>query len=45
LATLSAPASDLLLLLWRRVSPSGPTVETGGDVELAGRFLALTDLD
>jgi uncharacterized protein (TIGR03083 family) len=37
-----APASDLLLLLWRRVSPEA--VEVLGDGEALGRFLARTSL-
>jgi uncharacterized protein (TIGR03083 family) len=45
LATVSASASDLLLLLWRRVSPDAPDVQVGGDAALAVRFLALTELD
>jgi uncharacterized protein (TIGR03083 family) len=45
LATVSASASDLLLLLWRRVPPSAPAIETGGDAALLARFAALADLD
>lgn len=45
LATVSAPASDLLLLLWRRVEPSSPGLETTGDAALLARFAALADLD
>lgn len=45
LATVSAAASDLLLLLWRRVEPSAPGLETTGDAELLARFAALADLD
>ena len=42
-AILSAPASDLLLALWRRVPPEA--VEITGDREAAIRFLDRTDLD
>ena len=45
LATVSASASDLLLLLWRRVPPSAPKIETEGDAMLLTRFAALADLD
>jgi hypothetical protein len=44
LATVSASASDLLLLLWRRVTPSAPGLETGDDAVLLARFTALADL-
>jgi uncharacterized protein (TIGR03083 family) len=42
--TIRAGASDLLLLLWRRLPPSAPTVQITGDSDLAGRFLAWMDL-
>jgi uncharacterized protein (TIGR03083 family) len=45
LATVSAPASDLLLLLWRRGEPTRTGLETGGDAALLARFAALADLD
>jgi uncharacterized protein (TIGR03083 family) len=38
-----APASDLLLLLWKRIQPG--TVEVFGDAALFRAFSALTDLD
>jgi len=44
LATVAASASDLLLLLWRRVALTSPTVETGGDAALAERLVALAEL-
>ena len=44
-ATVSAPASDLLLLLWRRVPPTAPAITTEGDAALVARFAALADLD
>ena len=40
--TVSAPASDLDLLLWRRVEPGQLGVE--GDREVLARFLAWMDL-
>jgi uncharacterized protein (TIGR03083 family) len=45
LATVSASASDLLLLLWRRVEASAHGLETGGDAALLARFTALAELD
>jgi uncharacterized protein (TIGR03083 family) len=42
-AAVRAPASDLLLLLYRRIGPGA--VETFGDAEVLERFLARTDLD
>lgn len=41
--TAAAPLSDLLLLLWRRVTPADVDVE--GDREALERFLARADLD
>jgi uncharacterized protein (TIGR03083 family) len=41
-AAVRATASDLLLLLYRRIGPGG--VETFGDTGVLGRFLARTDL-
>jgi hypothetical protein len=38
-----ASASDLLLLLWRRIQPAA--VEVLGDEGLLRQFSALTDLD
>jgi uncharacterized protein (TIGR03083 family) len=45
LATASASASDLLLLLWRRVPPTAPEITADGDEALLARFAALADLD
>jgi uncharacterized protein (TIGR03083 family) len=45
LATVSASASDLLLLLWRRIPPTAPEITTDGDAALLARFAALADLD
>jgi uncharacterized protein (TIGR03083 family) len=45
LATVTASASDLLLLLWRRVEPSASSIQTTGDEALLTRFAALADLD
>lgn len=44
LATVAGTASDLLLLLWRRIEPAAPGIETGGDAALLARFVALADL-
>lgn len=41
--TAAAPLSDLLLLLWRRVTPAD--VDGEGDREALERFLARADLD
>lgn len=45
LVTVSASASDLLLLLWRRVGPSDSGLSVSGDAELLARFAALAELD
>jgi uncharacterized protein (TIGR03083 family) len=42
-ATLQGEASDLLLVLWRRLPPDA--VDVSGDRAFAERFLAATDLD
>jgi uncharacterized protein (TIGR03083 family) len=45
LMTVSASASDLLLLLWRRVLADAPEIATGGDATLLTQLYALYDLD
>jgi hypothetical protein len=44
LVSLSASASDLLLLVWQRLSASASGIAVGGDTSLLARFAALTDL-
>jgi len=44
-ASVTASASDLLLLLWRRVELAATGIDTGGDAPLLARFFALADLD
>jgi uncharacterized protein (TIGR03083 family) len=43
--TVSASASDLLLVLWRRVPAEAPGIDVSGDATLMARFAALYDLD
>ncbi|HEX5017016.1 MAG TPA: maleylpyruvate isomerase N-terminal domain-containing protein [Actinomycetes bacterium] len=44
-ATLSGPASDLLLTLWRRLGLDESAVRVDGDAAPARQFLALANLD
>jgi hypothetical protein len=41
--TVAGSASDLLLLLWRRLAPEA--LDVAGDPEVLGRFLARTQLE
>jgi uncharacterized protein (TIGR03083 family) len=45
LVTISASASDLLLVLWRRITPEAPGIDVSGDATLLARLAALYDLD
>ncbi len=44
LGTVAGSASDLLLLLWRRMAPSAPAFTVSGDPALVERFLTFADL-
>ena len=43
--TLSGPASELLLVLWRRIPLDGSQVTIAGDADAAREFVALASLD
>ena len=43
--TISGPAHDLLLLLWRRMSLDAPALRIAGDLDVARAFVALAELD
>jgi uncharacterized protein (TIGR03083 family) len=45
LVTVSASASDLLLVLWRRVAPEAPGIDVSGDATLLARLGSLYALD